>query len=117
MAGNLGRVVPVRIAEYDDAAKSGEGTLRGRLGTTFVTDYDQNAPKERGGAPPVERLPEDIEPGERAQERQAEGAGTKKASRGRGEKAFDVLDEEAKSAPSGRRAERKARDDEGDILF
>jgi len=54
--------VPVRIADFDNAAKNEPAMLHGRLNTTFVTNYEDTAPPRREGPPSPDRLPEDLPP-------------------------------------------------------
>lgn len=74
MAGNLGRVLPVRISDFDRAAGAAERpplerpaehleTRRERPPVERLPEELPEAPRERRGEgrpPPVERLPEDI---------------------------------------------------------
>lgn len=101
-------MVPVRIPDYDNEHMAAMAAPAGR--------------------PPVERLPENIQFEEQREERGSGRLPSPEEVRRRlpedisqkapGEKkGFDVLDEEARSAPGSRRAGKKARGDEGDILF
>ncbi len=129
VAGNLAKVLPVRTPDFDNAAKTEPEMLHGRLNTTFVTNWEDTAPppreaepkrlpKELPEAPREERAPGPVPTPEEVRRRLPEDLPAQKAAtrEKRGE-TFDVLDEEARSAPSGRRAGKKAKDEEGDILF